>query len=183
MVNGPVIDISITGIKELDDFLRTLPVNVAKRGARVATKKVAQLVLEDARKLAPVKSGKLRESLRITGKQKDRMYGKAEAGHAVTVGQGLFKGDQFYAGMLEFGTKERFQKVRLSAKTFREAWKGRRTGRINPDKWQFIRKALYQHRQKKHTVFVAEIRRWIEGYTRRAAKKQSRQPAKTRFRP
>lgn len=167
MVNGPVIDIHVTGIKELDDFLRSLPVNIAKRGARVATKKVAQMVLEDARRIAPTKTGALRDSLRVTKKHKDPKYGDAEAGHAVTVGQGLFRGDQFYAGMLEFGTAPRWQKRKLSERHLGTKTRGRYTGMIDHNKWQFIRKALYQNRQKKHTLFVAEIRRWIEGYTRR----------------
>lgn len=164
-----MIKVDITGVKELDAVLAGLEVNLQKRAARFATRKVAKIVADEAMREAPSKTGALRQSIVVARQQRDRKFQKAEVGYSVTVGQGFYKGDQFYAGMLEFGTKDRYHKIRFSWST---GFTGARkfVGRIDPNKHSYIRKALYSNREAKNQVFISEIRRWIANLRKRQAK-------------
>ena len=70
-------------------------------------------------------------------------------GHGVYVGEGLFKGDQFYAGFLEFGTKPRQTKS------------GANRGRIDEQKWAFLRPALFAQAGLAVPVLTKHVRRFM----------------------
>lgn len=100
---GPIaFDISIEGLAELDAQLAQFEPTVRRRLASKALREGARLIRDRARKNCPVKTGTLRDSIRVrTGRVK---AGQRLVRVLVTTGAGLFKGETFYGGFIEFGT-------------------------------------------------------------------------------
>lgn len=97
----PDLDVKVTGLAELELALGQLSEKVAKNVARAALRAGAKPILEEARRLAPVRSGRLRDSLRISTSIKG---GVPRA--FVKVGPGGSKKHKgvYYAHMIERGT-------------------------------------------------------------------------------
>lgn len=93
-------DIEIKGAAELQRALKELPVKLERVVLRGALRAGAVEIQREAKALAPVESGRLRDSIRISGGAKRGGYVYSQ----VKVG-GNKKGDAFYAHMVEFGTK------------------------------------------------------------------------------
>lgn len=93
--------IVITGIEEVDRKLGNFEVNVQRKALRKATREAAKVVLDEAKRLAPVASGALKRSLRVRALKRSRV----KQGHQVQTGEGFFKGETFYGGFQEYGTK------------------------------------------------------------------------------
>lgn len=93
-------DIEIKGASELQRILKELPEKLERVVMRGALRAGAVEIQREAKALAPVDSGKLRDSIRISGGVKRGAYVYSQ----VKVG-GVKKGDAFYAHMVEFGTK------------------------------------------------------------------------------
>lgn len=70
-------------------------------------------------------------------------------GTSVNVGKGLFTGDEFYGGFMEFGTAERKHKS------------GKSTGRVPKGRFDFLRRALYAFPTLKTQVYLTTLRRWV----------------------
>lgn len=99
----------LTGDKALDKKLRELPTKLQKKAIRTATREAAKRVLEEAKRLVPVDEGLLEKSLVVraaTRGARDRRLGRGVFGHTVTTREGLFQGETFYGGFVEFGTKK-----------------------------------------------------------------------------
>lgn len=96
-----MLDVKVMGLAELELALNQLPDKLAKNVARAALRAGAKPILEEARRLVPVRSGKLRDTLRITTSMKGgtpRAFIKAGPG-----GTKKFK-KIYYAHMIERGT-------------------------------------------------------------------------------
>lgn len=92
----------VTGDKELDAILDQVEPRMAKRLQREELKKAAkQIILPEAQARVPVDSGQLEESLVARALPRSR----TRYGYEVRTRDGFFKGDEFYGGFIEFGTK------------------------------------------------------------------------------
>ncbi len=94
-------EVKITGLAELDKLLKALPGKVEKNILRGAMRAGAKVFQDRARGLAPVASGKLRESIRVSTRAK-----QGQVWATVTAGGKR----AFYAPMVEFGTARHFIK-------------------------------------------------------------------------
>lgn len=92
---------SVSGIEEIKAKLSQLPGNLQKKVIRSAMRRGAEATAARAKELAPVDTGALRNSIRV--QELDGYAGTFR----VTAGAGGhdFVGDQYYAGMIEYGTK------------------------------------------------------------------------------
>lgn len=135
----------ITGDKKLDRALRSLPAKLQKKGVRKATRESAKTVLADAKRGIAHESGRLEKSLTVrTAKGRGgKRLARGTIGHAVATREGLFQGDAFYGGFIEFGTKPRQTK------------KGESRGRVEED--SFLRRALYGNQRLVNWVFKRNL--------------------------
>lgn len=160
----------ITGIAELDKKLAGMEKKLQDKYLRKATRVAAKAVLVHARRLVPEDSGALAASLKVRsaamttttkgGKKKRSTKYRGLVGHGVIAGDGLFKGDQFYAGFLEFGTKQRKTKAALW-KDPRNTGGGANRGRLDEQKFAFLRPALYAEESTTRQIFRVEVARFV----------------------
>jgi HK97 gp10 family phage protein len=86
---------TIEGLAELDRMLKELPAKLEGTVVRGGLRAGATVLQKAARELAPVRTGKLRESIKVsTGIRNGRVYARVRAGGK----------DAYYAHMVEFGT-------------------------------------------------------------------------------
>ena len=91
---------TVTGIKSIDAKLKSLEPKVAKKVIRRAGRQaLKQAVLPEAKALAPVGTGQLKKAIKVRSGGRSRKAILMD----VQVGQGTFKGDQFYGGFQEWG--------------------------------------------------------------------------------
>ncbi len=97
--------IVITGHKETDRALREYTPKVQKAIERKAVRRAAKPVADCAKKYAPVKTGALRDSIKVKALKRSRKN-KGRVGVRVVTSDSdnLFQGKQYYGGFLEFGT-------------------------------------------------------------------------------
>lgn len=94
--------VSVSGLKELDDLLKQLPVNIEKnvlRGAmRAGQKVIADTAKANLRKEGAIDTGELEKSIRIRFKRKSEKFGWVRAF--------VFAGNEkaYYAHWVEYGT-------------------------------------------------------------------------------
>jgi len=79
--------VKVEGLKELDRALAELPKAVARNTLRRVLKKAGEPIADKARQLAPVKSGKLRDSIIVSAKLGTKA-GQAEYAAAMEAGLG-----------------------------------------------------------------------------------------------
>lgn len=141
----------VTGVKELDRKLERMSDSLQKKAMRVATRKAANAVRDDAKTLAPHLSGALENSIktRALPRSTTRKGRQTRVGHMVQVSEGFFKGEEFYAGFIEFGTSPR------------ETSSGANRGLIPDLTFSFLRPALYAKRHEKIAIFHTELKRWF----------------------
>ena len=155
-MGGEVISLSITGDIKTDKALAALPKKLQRKALKQATKQAAQIVLADSRRRAPRDTGLLSSKLVIrTAKRGDgRRMPRGIMGHAVMTREGLFAGEAFYGGFLEFGTKPR----RTKSGAFR--------GQVA--EMRFLRDSLYNNSGRVRAVFRKKIRSALQGLGREA---------------
>lgn len=141
--------IEVTGIKELDEKFLAMPNTLQKKALRPACRIVAKITLQDARTRAPVKTGDLRKSLTVRATKINRSNAKYIVGASVTTRDGLFRGDQFYGGFLEMGTDQRKTK------------RGDNRGRVEKERWNFLRPALLAFPELKLWEFRKAVGMWM----------------------
>lgn len=150
--------VSLTGFDKLDRTLEAMPKKLRDKAVRQAAKDVAKLTLRTAKQLAPHDTGALENSLKVRAAKKGDLAKALRTsyrslrdivGSTVQTADGMFAGDQFYGGFLEFGTQERQNKS------------GASRGRIEPGKFDFLRPALFTFVARKRRVFVTSIVRFI----------------------
>lgn len=88
-------DSNITGGRELDAFLQSLPANVEKNIMRSALRAGANVFKDDVKANIPVESGELRRSVRVSTRAK---------GGTVTASLKVGGKKAFYWRFVEFGT-------------------------------------------------------------------------------
>lgn len=93
-------DIVVQGLRELDLALSGFPIKLQRKALTAALRAGGRLVRDVARGKVPVKSGKLRRSLRVTIVRKQGKYIAR-----VVAGRRVKKDDPYYAWFVEGGTK------------------------------------------------------------------------------
>ena len=95
--------IALTGHKELDAKLRGMHGRFQKKLSRKATRAAAkEIVLPEAKAMAPIDTGALEKSLAVRAMKRSR----TRIGHLVQTRDGFFQGEQFYGAFHEFGTRK-----------------------------------------------------------------------------
>lgn len=92
-----MLDLNVNGLAGLEVTLRELPLKLEKNVCRASLRAGAKVIAEDARRRVPVKTGKLRDSIRVTSSLRG---GKPSA----SVKAGDRKKGVFYAHLVERGT-------------------------------------------------------------------------------
>lgn len=95
-----VLQVSLQGDRELIEKLEGLPPRLTKKLTTSAMRKAAKPILDEAKRIVPVRTGTLRKSIRIRALKRSRR----RFGVQVITGEGFFKGKTFYGGMVEYGT-------------------------------------------------------------------------------
>lgn len=130
----------ISGEKELDRKIRQLVMGDGPKSvngaARKATRAAAKIVLDDAKSLVAVDTGKLESSLTVRTASRASKR-KNFIGHAITTREGFFESGRFYGGYLEYGTKH-----------------------MEAD--EYLRPALYGNESQVRSVFLNTFRNLIE---------------------
>lgn len=107
-----MFDVKLKGFAELQKALSELPDKIERNIVRSALRAAAKVTLEEAKRQVPVRSGKLRDSLRVSTRL---VKGKPLA--TITVG-GNRKNAPFYAHLVEFGAKAHFIKPKRAKSLF-----------------------------------------------------------------
>jgi|SRR5579883_1267088 len=89
----------IKGVKETLKMLKTLDAKVAKKVSRSAMRKGMKVIKNQVKENAPVDSGALKDSVKIKAGKRSRNKISIE----VVIGDGLGKGDTYYAAAVELG--------------------------------------------------------------------------------
>lgn len=143
--------VAVTGLKEVDSALFLFSDRVRKQLLRAAAKEVAAQIKADAQARAPRKDqGRIAEAIQVRALQRNRRSRKGDVGASVRVGDGWFRGNTFFAGFLEFGTKPRFNKK-----------SSRFVGLIKAATFWFLRPALYAAKPMARIAFAAGLRKAI----------------------
>lgn len=104
-----VSELHVSGLSELDKLLKELPAKIEGNIMRGAMRAGAKVFADRAKQMVPVKSGQLRDSIKVSTRSK---RGRVSA----TVRAGGKKA--FYAHMVEFGTARHFIKPRKRKSLF-----------------------------------------------------------------
>ena len=92
----------VTGEFELDKKLSTMEAKAQKKVARKALRTAAKsIIVPDARAMVPEDTSDLRRSIKAKAMRRSR----TRVGINVLAGDGFYKGNQYYSGFVEFGTK------------------------------------------------------------------------------
>ena len=94
----------VTGIKEVDAKLAKLPYTIQKKLIRKAMRKAAKPVVATARQLAPKDTGRLSRSIKVKALKRSRKT-QHIVGVRIVTGKDLFKGEYYYGGFIEYGTR------------------------------------------------------------------------------
>lgn len=162
--NDPLVNLVLTGDKELDAMFAAMNNTMQKKALRPATRTVSKMVLEQARAEVPEDTGRLLSELQIKAKKRSKRYPHT-VGMTVGFRDDLFKGDTYYAGFMEFGTEPRYHKVRVVAQSVR----ARYTGKIDSTRFAFLRPALWSYPERKQAVFRQALTSWLTQYRAKQA--------------
>lgn len=92
----------LSGFDDVAKMFETLDTKLRNKILRPALRDGAKVIAAEARLLAPVKSGNLKKNIKVRAQKK--ISKKGRIGFVATVGKfGFFKGNEFYAGFLEYG--------------------------------------------------------------------------------
>jgi|GEM_PF-1421754 len=99
---GKGIEYTITGVKEIRNAYRLLPKKVANKVVRQSIRQALKPMLSHAKRTAPKgETGMLRKKIKIRTRAKKR---RGTIALDARVGEGDFKGETYYAAMVNFGT-------------------------------------------------------------------------------
>lgn len=112
-----------SGFRDLDRQLSKLVQGVPEDKLRRALHEGGQIIAAEAKRIVPVDTGLLRDSIQVTDERDARIYGKLNGpGLSVYVGPvgSVEDGDTYYAKFVEFGTAwhgaQPFMRPALAAK-------------------------------------------------------------------
>src|SRR5438045_385111 len=91
---------TITGVKEIDRALRSLPAKIAKKVIRQAMRTALKPVKDEVKLIAPKRSGNLAKSIKLKAGTRSRTKIRLN----VSIGDRDFTGKTFYGAMVELGT-------------------------------------------------------------------------------
>ena len=151
-------DADVKSAPEVETFLRGFTKKLRNKGIRKATRKGAKFLLVKMKKDAPHLTGALEKSLavRTAVRKRNKRMRKGDIGHSVTTkDNGLFVGDQFYGGFLEYGTKNR------------ETKSGANRGAILGN-FAFMRPAFWDNRRAVAKMFQADMIREITAESKKS---------------
>ncbi len=102
------IEFQLTGAKELDALLKSVPKKEAMKGIRKGTRAGAKLMLAKARALAPVRTGLMRQKLTVRAAKRKRpkaLGAKVQGGKraAMKIPE---NSKWYYPAIVEFGRKD-----------------------------------------------------------------------------
>lgn len=118
-------DEAITGGRELDELLKTLPEKMQKNINRAGLRAGAVVLREEVKRNVPVESGDLRNSVRITSRIRNTdVSATLGAGAQVSVSVKAGNSIAYYARFVEYGTRPHLVQV-----DDRDRGINRRTGR------------------------------------------------------
>jgi HK97 gp10 family phage protein len=124
-----MISLKAKGFSELESTLRRLPVRLARRSLSSAVGAAATVVAAEARRRAPVDTGRLRSNIyrfKLRGRQTD--HSVAYGVSVRTKGKSGTAKNAFYWRFVEFGT--RFVRARPFLRPGFEASKGRAVAKM-----------------------------------------------------
>lgn len=151
------MDVSIftTGDGRADRLLATLIKAEQKKAVAQATRAAAKHVLADAKRGAPHDEGTLERSLTVrTAKVKgSRARRRSTKGHAVVTRGGMFAGQAYYGGFIEYGTKPRKTKA------------GQNRSSIEPN--PFLRPALWDNERRTIALFRHYVKKAVQNLKRK----------------
>lgn len=96
-----------SGFDKLDRQLAALARGPTEAQQRAALHRGGEVIAEEARRLAPYKTGQLRDSIQVTDDKQGLLYGKLNGdGLSIYIGPvgSVEDGDVYYAKFQEFGT-------------------------------------------------------------------------------
>jgi HK97 gp10 family phage protein len=147
--NDPV-QISWFGVIQIERKLSGLGEGMRKKALRPATRQVAHFTRNVAMDLAPHDTGQLEQAIKVRAAKRSRAAAKKHqvATNAIT-NENMFTGDEFYGGFMEFGTEGRVTSS------------GANRGKIEENRFSFLRPALWFFPEKKRQIFIAALKQWI----------------------
>lgn len=165
-------------IKDIENLMLGLTGKLEKDALRKGTRAGAHIVLREARRLAPERTGAILRSLRVRAIarkfQRATKTRGASIGHVVLTSREWFRGDLFYAAFVELGTKKRYSKS--ARRTFHPVARDEKgkfvstdtsnrriyRGLIDGSKWSYLRRALYTKGEAILEASRDAIREWLE---------------------
>lgn len=148
-----MLDVKIRGMAELDKALRELPNKMQRNIVRSALRAGAKVIEAEAKAQVPVKSGRLRDSIRASVRlQRGVPVATIKAG-------GSGKGGAFYAHMVEFGTAAHFIKPKKAKSLFIAGLLRDGVDHPGAKKTPFMRTALDTAAQAAILAFGEQVRK------------------------
>lgn len=150
--------LKIEGAKELREALLELPKRIAKDAVRRALRKAADPIAQEAKSLAPVKTGKLRDRIAVSStlSRRQRRQRRKQGEVEIFIGAGPSR----QAHLIEFGTGPRYQR------------NGKYVGQIAPR--PFLRPAWEGGKRQALETFSKLLWTEIEAAAKRAARKAAK---------
>ena len=102
-----MMSFGMSGFAKLDRQLAALARGPSDSQQRAALHRGGQLIADEAKRLAPYKTGRLRDSIQVTDDRQGLLYGKLNGeGLSIYIGPvgSVEDGDVYYAKFQEFGT-------------------------------------------------------------------------------
>lgn len=97
---GQGVAVFVTGVKQVDRRLRALPKTIRRKVLNKAVRAGLKPVHDEARALCPEDTGDLGTSIKVRAWPKRR---RNQVAMEVITGEGTFRGETFYGGMVEYG--------------------------------------------------------------------------------
>lgn len=161
-----VVTGNISGLKELEEKLKRLPLEVQRTAVTEAATTALEITLDAARANAPVLTGLLRSEIALKPLPDSRYPGAT-----VEVGDEAYSGDAFYGSFIEFGhhwgKRQRIKRPPKGTKIQHHAQIAKLLKAVNEARpWvppnPFLRRAFDETAEEVGRVFATEIGREIE---------------------
>jgi HK97 gp10 family phage protein len=153
--------ITVTGVREIDTFLKGLPSKFSHRIVQAANAKAAKPLINAEKMLAPKSEGDLRDSIGV----KKASIKRANAIGEIKVGPLYRKGGRV-AHLIEYGTKQRQTKGKGKYKVYRA---GANRGRVTPK--PFVEPAFNRTKDTVTGSIIDELKKATIAFANRTLKK------------
>lgn len=147
------------GFDRLEQLLKNLPEELRRKALKDGLRDGAKVIEAEARRLVPVRTGALRNS--IATKPATKLRNKSAVGYRVIAGDDDYKGDQFYAAFLEYGWWK--QETYIVDGKIYSMKRGRGTPTWMPPK-PFMRPALENARTSAANAVLSAVKTTVDAY-------------------